>query len=79
VAPKEDIEQKVSALVAKTTHPVMTDVTVTVEGVAVRDLYPRRLPDLFRGSELAVLGRYGPGGKAWCACGGRSAGTRGSS
>jgi Ca-activated chloride channel family protein len=64
VVPKEDIEQKVSALVAKTTHPVMTDVTVVVEGVAVRDLYPRRLPDLFRGSELSVLGRYGPGGKA---------------
>ncbi len=64
VAPKEDIEQKVSALVAKTTHPVMTDVTVSVEGVAVHDLYPRRLPDLFLGSELAVLGRYGGGGSA---------------
>jgi Ca-activated chloride channel family protein len=64
VAPKEDIEQKVSALVAKTTHAVMTDVTLSVEGVAVRDLYPRRLPDMFRGSEMAVLGRYGPGGKA---------------
>ena len=64
VVPKEDIEQKVSALVAKTTHPAMTDVSLSVEGVAVRDLYPRRLPDLFRGSELAVLGRYGAGGKA---------------
>ncbi len=64
VAPKEDIEQKVSALVAKTTHPVMTDVTIAVEGAPVHDLYPRRLPDLFRGSELTVLGRYGTGGKA---------------
>jgi Ca-activated chloride channel family protein len=64
VVPKEDIEVKVSALVAKTTHPVMTDVSVSVEGVAIHDLYPRRLPDLFRGSELSVLGRYGPGGKA---------------
>jgi Ca-activated chloride channel family protein len=64
VVPKEDIEQKVSALVAKTTHPVMTDVVLSVEGVAVRDLYPRRLPDLFRGSELTVLGRFGAGGQA---------------
>jgi len=64
VVPKEDIEVKVSALVAKTTHPVMTDVTLLVEGVAVRDMYPRRLPDLFRGSELTVLGRYAAGGKA---------------
>jgi Ca-activated chloride channel family protein len=64
VVPKEDIEQKVSALVAKTTHPVMTDVTLSVEGVAVRDLYPRRLPDLFRGSELTVLGRFSGAGTA---------------
>jgi Ca-activated chloride channel family protein len=64
VAPKEDIERKVSALVAKTSHPVMTDVAVTVEGVPVRDLHPRRLPDLFLGSELAVLGRYDGAGAA---------------
>ena len=64
VVPGEDIEVKVSALVAKTTHPVMTDLSLTVEGASVRDLYPRRLPDLFRGSELAVLGRYASGGKA---------------
>ncbi|NUN52266.1 MAG: VWA domain-containing protein, partial [Planctomycetaceae bacterium] len=64
VAPKEDIELKVSALVSKTTHPVMTDVTLSVEGVAVHDLYPRRLPDLFRGSELSLLGRFGGSGPA---------------
>jgi Ca-activated chloride channel family protein len=64
VAPKEDIEQKFSTLVAKTAHPAMTDVTLSVEGVSVRDVYPRPLPDLFRGSELAILGRYGAAGKA---------------
>ncbi len=74
VAPKEDIEQKVSALVAKTTHPVMTDVTVTVDGVAVHDLYPRRLPDLFRGSELALLGRFGGQGAAVVRVKGRTQG-----
>lgn len=73
VVPKEDIEQKVSALVAKTTHPVLTDVTLVVEGPAVHDLYPRRLPDLFRGSELAVLGRYGGKGSAVVRVKGRTA------
>jgi Ca-activated chloride channel family protein len=62
VAPEEDIEAKVSALVAKTLFPVLTDLALEVEGVAVSGVYPRRLPDLFRGSELVVAGRYaGPG------------------
>ncbi|MHC4924780.1 MAG: VIT domain-containing protein, partial [Planctomycetota bacterium] len=64
VLPEEDIEQKVSALVAKTTHAVLTDVTLEIEGITVHDMYPRRLPDLFRGTELAVLGRYGANGSA---------------
>ncbi len=73
VAPAEDIEVRVSALVAKTSYPVLTDVTLSVEGVAVHDIYPRRLPDLFRGSELALLGRYAGSGPAVVRVRGRSA------
>jgi len=64
VAPQEDIERKVSALVDKTRHPVLTDLALEVEGVAVADLCPRRLPDLFRGNELVVAGRYEGTGEA---------------
>jgi Ca-activated chloride channel family protein len=64
VAPEEDVEAKVSALVEKTRHAVVTDLDVKVEGVAVHDLCPGRLPDLFLGGEVAVLGRYAGEGSA---------------
>ncbi len=58
VKPEEDIEEKVSALFGKVTSPVLRDVTVSVEGARTFDLCPRVTPDLFRGEQLVVLGRY---------------------
>jgi Ca-activated chloride channel family protein len=72
VAPEEDIEVKVSGLVAKTRFPVITDLVLEVAGVAVSGQYPRRLPDLFRGSELVVAGRYTGAGEATVRVRGRS-------
>jgi len=37
---------------------------VAVDGVTVKELYPNRLPDLFAGTQLLLLGRYQGGGKA---------------
>jgi Ca-activated chloride channel family protein len=55
----EDIEAKVSGLYAKISHPVLTDLKLTVaSGVTVSEVYPPQLPDLFHGSQLVVLGRY---------------------
>jgi Ca-activated chloride channel family protein len=55
----EDIEAKVSGLYAKISHPVMTNLKLTVgEGVTISEVYPPQLPDLFHGSQLVVLGRY---------------------
>jgi Ca-activated chloride channel family protein len=72
VAPGEDIEARVSALVEKTRFPVITDLRVEVLGVEVSGLYPRRLPDLFRGSELVIAGRYAGPGEATFRVTGRS-------
>ena len=58
VKPEEDIEEKVSALFGKITSPVLHGVTVSVEGARTFDLCPRVTPDLFRGEQLVVLGRY---------------------
>ncbi len=58
VAPGGDIEQSMGALAAKTASPVLTDLTVSGDGVEVYDLQPGTLPDLFAGDELVVLGRY---------------------
>jgi len=62
VSESEDIEAKVSGLFSKLTHPVMTDVGLTIKNVDVSQIYPQRLPDIFKGSTVTVLGRYrGPG------------------
>jgi len=65
VTPKEDIEVKVSNFYQKVANPVLADVTLEVQGLKVTDVYPRNLGDLFRGSQLMVLGRFtGEGHKA---------------
>ena len=58
VAPKEDIEAKVGALYEKIAYPVLTDLKLNRGGMEVYDVYPRRLPDLFRGGQMLVMGRY---------------------
>jgi Ca-activated chloride channel homolog len=59
VRPAEDIEVKVSALYAKISHPVLTNLKLTAGGnVGLSETYPHELPDLFHGGQLVVLGRY---------------------
>ncbi len=66
VRPEEDIEVKVSSLYAKISHPVLTDLKVTSgNGIQFVDTYPNKLPDLFHGGQVVVIGRYkGHGHKA---------------
>lgn len=54
----EDLELKMSAMVGRLTDPLLTDVQLVVEDLSPSDLFPRNLPDLFRGGELLVMGRY---------------------
>ena len=54
----EDLELKLSAFVARLANPVLTDLKLHVDGGRVSDVYPHELPDLFRGNDLVVLGRY---------------------
>ena len=65
VTPKEDIEVKVSTFYGKVSNPVLAGVTLDIPGLKTADVYPRKLGDLFRGSQLMVLGRFeGSGHKA---------------
>ncbi len=59
VTPTEDLELKISGFYTKLAHPVLANLRLAYVGVSVQDVYPRQLPDLFRGSELVVVGRYG--------------------
>ena len=58
VRPDEDIEVAVSAFFDKVASPVLTNLDLKINGVKVKDLFPRQMPDLFLGSQLIVFGRY---------------------
>ncbi|NRA94839.1 MAG: VWA domain-containing protein [Planctomycetes bacterium] len=58
VGSKENIEVKVSSFFEKVSSPVLSDVKLDFSGVEISDLYPKRLPDLFRGSQLLITGRF---------------------
>ena len=58
VEPNEDLEVKVSNFFAKINYPVLTELQLEMAGVETDLIYPRSLPDLFRGSQVTLIGRY---------------------
>ncbi len=67
VLPKEDVEVKVSRVFKRLSGPVLADARLDVVDdpskkggtlVRVRDVIPSRLPDVFEGDQLVVLGQY---------------------
>ncbi|HEX8846966.1 MAG TPA: TonB-dependent receptor [Pyrinomonadaceae bacterium] len=44
-------------------EPLLTDISVEYVGLAVADVYPRRIPDLFSAKPLILSGRYDGGGQ----------------
>jgi len=58
VEPKEDLEVKVSNFFTKVNYPVLTDLNLDFGGVKTDLIYPRGIPDVFRGSQVTLIGRY---------------------
>jgi Ca-activated chloride channel family protein len=59
VLPEEDLEIKVSSFFSKITEPVLANPVLRVAGgPRVSKMYPEPLPDLFKGGQLIVVGRY---------------------
>jgi len=59
VLPEEDLEVKVSGFFSKIKEPVLTNPTLKFTGdVHTTKLYPSPLPDLFKGEQLILVGRY---------------------
>ncbi len=75
VRPSEDIEVKVSSFYKKVSHPILTDIKLSFGNVEVYDLYPNELPDIFKGSQLLVLGKYKNGGHTMTRLSGSTQGT----
>jgi Ca-activated chloride channel family protein len=58
VGEAEDIEAAVSGFYEKVSSPLLADLRLTFKGIDVRSVYPQGLPDLFKGSQLVVVGKY---------------------
>lgn len=56
--PSEDVGVKIAALNNRIAYPVMTNLSIDYGTPQVHDVYPRRLPDLFQGGQVVVMGRY---------------------
>lgn len=61
VGPKEDIEVKISNFVDKISFPVLSNIEIEfpkTEDVRITEIYPKQIPDLFKGTQITLLGRY---------------------
>ena len=65
VLPEEDIELKVSSFFTKIKEPVLANPVLRFGGgIKPGKMYPSPLPDLFKGEQLIVVGRYSGEGRA---------------
>jgi Ca-activated chloride channel family protein len=58
IGPTEDLEVALSSFYEKISSPVLSDLAVEFSGIETNQVYPRVLPDLFKGSQLVLVGRY---------------------
>jgi Ca-activated chloride channel family protein len=58
IEPKEDLEVKVSNFFTKVNSPVLTDLDINFGVLQTDLLYPRKLTDIFKGTQLTIIGRY---------------------
>ena len=64
VLPEEDLEVKVSNFFMKIKEPLLTNLKLEFpDCVRVTKLYPNPLPDLFRGDQLVLAGRFSSSGE----------------
>jgi len=76
VLPGENLEIALSNFYRKIASPVLADTALAIEGAEITDLHPRVMPDLFRGTQLLVLGRYRGDGQARVTLSGHAQGAR---
>jgi Ca-activated chloride channel family protein len=58
VGEDEDLEVAVSSYYEKISSPLLADLALNFKGIETLQSYPQTLPDLFKGSQLIVLGKY---------------------
>ncbi|MDD3627090.1 MAG: VIT domain-containing protein [bacterium] len=58
ITPEENIEVKVSNFYSRISDPILSDISLKIDGIKTYDLYPMDLGDIFAGTQLTIVGRY---------------------
>ncbi len=74
VLPGENLEVVLSGFYRKIASPVLAEPRLAIEGLETYDVHPTGLPDLFRGTQLLVVGRYSGSGELPVTIAGHAAG-----
>lgn len=65
ISPDEDIDVKIASFFDKVQYPVLTDISLNLTGnIRLSKYYPGKLPDLFKGTSVNIIGRYRGSGKS---------------
>ncbi len=58
MSPDKDIEKTLAAFYDKISHPVLSNIKLKVPAAKAYGILPGSIPDLFRGEQLVIVGRY---------------------
>ena len=73
VTPEERIDIEVARLCERVSTPVLSDITIDIDGVETWDLAPAEIPGIFAGNQALLTGRYDGSGEASVTVAGNSA------
>lgn len=71
---ESDADAALQRFVQRTANPVLTEVEVRFEGLAVEDVLPKQIPDVFSESPVVIKGRYTAPGQGYVVVRGRLGG-----
>jgi Ca-activated chloride channel family protein len=54
----DNLEVAISSYYEKISSPLLSDIHINFDKIRIKDTYPRTLPDLFKGSQLILVGKY---------------------
>jgi len=60
----DNMDESVARLYKRIDRPLLTDLSLSFDGLTVSQVLPERLPDLFAGQPLVVVGKYAGSGPA---------------
>ncbi|MEK6237226.1 MAG: VWA domain-containing protein, partial [Planctomycetales bacterium] len=62
ILPEEKVDEKIAAFFDRVGSPIMTDLKLAFDGLETKDVFPRKIPDVYKGEQVILYGRYQGGG-----------------